>query len=152
MKLSVSLLLLAPLAGCNAAAPDEPVQQVAPIDVAAETPGQPEERTVASHAGTYRVRWRPTGGAIPMGEPFDLALWVLDADGVALRADVDLAVDAGMPHHRHGMNVVPELLRREDGGFEARGMLFHMPGAWTMTFDVTDGPLTERAEVVVEVE
>jgi len=37
-----------------------------------------------------------------------------------------------------------------DGLFDATGLLFHMPGEWTLTFDVTEGPFTERAEVVVD--
>ena len=74
-----------------------------------------------------------------------------DAPG-APRADVGLAVDAAMPEHGHGMNRVPKVAPRPDGGFHAEGLLFHMPGRWELYFDVTQGAVTERAQTDVVLE
>jgi hypothetical protein len=46
------------------------------------------------------------------------------------------------------MNRVPEVTRAGDG-FLVGGMLFHMPGRWELYLDVTEGALTERAQLEV---
>ena len=103
---------------------------------------------VTSYAGQWRILYRTRPDAIPLNEPFDVEVVVLDAAGRPAD-DVALVVDASMPRHRHGMNRQP-LLEREPGGrFRAAGLLFHMPGSWTLTFDVTRDGITERAEAVV---
>jgi hypothetical protein len=106
-------------------------------------------RELESAEGAWRVTWLSEPEEVPLNRPFTVLALVRDADG-APREDVDLVVDAGMPHHNHGMNRVPELVPRGGGLFEARGLLFHMPGAWTLTFDVTEDGITERAECVLE--
>ena len=50
------------------------------------------------------------------------------------------------------MNRVPRMIDQGGGGFRAEGMLFHMEGRWELYFDVSDGPLTERAQVEVFLE
>ena len=57
-----------------------------------------------------------------------------------------------MPEHGHGMNRVPKVAPRPDGGFHAEGLLFHMPGRWELYFDVTQGAVTERAQTDVFLE
>lgn len=97
----------------------------------------------------YAIEWRVVGGELPRNEPFDVEARVFDAaTGEALDA-VDLKVDAGMPHHGHGMNVVPEHRDTGIGEWLAKGLLFHMGGEWTMTFDVTEAGVTERLQCVV---
>lgn len=108
---------------------------------------------VTSNAGALRVLYRTEPDAIPMNEEFALVAWVFDArDPARPLADVELTVDAGMPAHGHGMNRTPLLERTPDGGFRARGLLFHMPGAWELYFDVARGAVVERAQVEVELE
>jgi len=141
LELLLSTCLLA--AGCTSDGP-----AVEPPSAAA-----PAGHELTSHAGTWRVVYRTRPEAIPLNEPFGLTVWVLDPQpGGAPRADVKLVVDAGMPQHMHGMNRVPTLSPRDDGGFDVDGLLFHMPGEWTLTFDVERGGITERAECVVELE
>lgn len=97
----------------------------------------------------YSVRPAP----IPTNEPFEIDVTILDARrDQALVRDADLAVDAAMPHHRHGMNVVPVVRGTNGGGFVTRGMLFHMPGRWEIYFDITRRGVTERAQDVVWVD
>jgi hypothetical protein len=94
------------------------------------------------------LRYRATPEPIPWGEPFDLRVWVVGKD----TREASLAVDAAMPEHGHGMNRVPVVTAAEDGGYAVEGLLFHMPGRWELYFDVTEGAVTERAQVEVVLE
>lgn len=108
-----------------------------------------------SAAGTYRVHYRPVGGAIERGQPFGLEVWVLDPETEEPRTDVSLAADAAMPQHEHGMNREPKVTPREtspSGAFEVEGMLFHMLGRWELYLDVTHGAVTERTQFEVRLE
>jgi hypothetical protein len=110
-------------------------------------------REIASNGDGYLLRVRASVEPLPENELFALSVWVFDPDEPdAPLADVSLAADAGMPEHGHGMNRVPEVTRREDGGFEVTGMLFHMGGSWELYLDVTRGAITERAQSRVELE
>jgi len=128
------------------AAPIAPIARTAP----AAPPAWQGAAATLSNAGHWDVRWTSEPAPIPENEPFALTVWVLDRDGEL--ADVDLSVDAAMPEHGHGMNRVPRIVEREDGGFQVDGLLFHMPGRWELYFDVTRGALTERAQVEVVLE
>jgi len=50
----------------------------------------------------------------------------------------NVAIDAQMPEHRHGMNYRPEVKRIGPGRWRAEGLMFHMPGKWQLVF-VLDG-------------
>jgi hypothetical protein len=108
--------------------------------------------------GTYEVRWSPVGGAFPDAEPFAVLLCVRRKDGAPLATDAVVRVDAEMPHHGHGMNLVP-IVSREGGsegedavGFRAEGMLFHMAGRWVVAVDIEEAGVLERAQWFVDVE
>jgi hypothetical protein len=45
------------------------------------------------------------------------------------------------------MNTEAVVTPRGPGRFEVAGMLLHMPGRWEIHFDVTDGLVTERAQL-----
>ena len=112
-----------------------------------------DARELASNGGGYLVRVRPSLEPIPENEAFALTVWVFDPRRpTEPLADVTLAADAGMPEHGHGMNRVPAVARRDDGGFEVSGMLFHMGGSWELYLDVTRGAITERTQTRVELE
>lgn len=141
-KLLVVLLLLAPAGAA--------LVSRATSDAQAPWAGA---REVASNGGGYLLRVRTSAEPIPENEEFALSVWVFDParPGEPL-GDVALAADAGMPEHGHGMNRVPAVARRDDGGFEVSGMLFHMGGSWELYLDVTRGVITERAQTRVELE
>jgi hypothetical protein len=42
-----------------------------------------------------------------------------------------------MPAHSHGMNYRASILPRDEGLFEAQGLMFHMPGKWQLRLDFT---------------
>ena len=106
---------------------------------------------VLSNAGHYRVIYQSRPATIPSGELFGLSVWILDEPSGELAEDVELVVDASMPQHQHGMNVRPTQVEGEPGEHRIEGLLFHMPGAWTITFDLERKGVTERAQVVVDV-
>jgi hypothetical protein len=132
--------------GC--AAPRAPVPVPEP-----ETQAVPLPATrVTSNDGTYVVAYDARPAPIPTNAEFALDVAVLDARGTAAVPDAALRVDATMPDHGHGMNVVPRTTPTGDGRFRVEGLLFHMNGYWELSFDVTRGAVTERAQVGIEID
>lgn len=82
---------------------------------------------------------------IPLDRHFKLAVAVCGVQATGLR------VDADMPAHRHGMNYRTTVQAAGDGRFEAKGLLFHMPGRWRLIFDVDVGGKTLRLTQELEV-
>ena len=77
------------------------------------------------YAAALRVDPEP----IAIGRPFSAEVTVCGAEA----APPDrVAVDATMPRHGHGMNYTPEVVAVGPGRYEARGLLFHMPGLWRL--------------------
>lgn len=91
----------------------------------------------------FSVVHRTLGNGPRVGEPFRIGFTVCPAAGADTPARVE--VDARMPEHRHGMNYAPSVATVAPGRFVADGLLFHMPGRWTLSFDVR-GPDGERLE------
>lgn len=108
-------------------------------------------RSIASNAGAYVVEYACEPEPIPLNEPFSIELRVRAADG-SVPDGLELAFDARMPEHRHGMRVVPEVRELGEGRFRVEGARLHMPGAWELHFDLTRGAITERAQARVELE
>ena len=110
-------------------------------------------RTALSADGTYRVAWEPIGGVIPDAEPFAIAIEIERVDGAPLAADTVVLADAEMPHHGHGMNLIPEVKRAPHAGaLVAEGMLLHMSGEWVVAIDVGEGGVSERAQWILHVD
>jgi len=107
-------------------------------------------RQIESRFATYRVAFQPRPSRIPVNEYFTMSVAVHDAQGAGV--DVELAVDADMPEHGHGLVARPRVRRTESGRFEVEGLLLHMPGLWELYFDVTREGATERAVAAVQVE
>jgi len=138
------------LAGCG----DRP--STTPSESAA--PWRPSEKAEAARSadGTYAARWEPEGGALPDAEPFNIRFAVRRADGRPISPDARLVVDAEMPHHGHGMNLVPTVSRvgASDGQelIVASGMLLHMPGRWVLSLDIEEDGVLERTQWFVDVD
>ena len=107
------------------------------------------KRTIESNGGTYLVTFASTPDPVPMNSLFGLQFSVAPKAG-GKSDDLQVQVDARMPAHFHGMNRTPKLTRQADGSFTAEGLLFHMPGHWELTFDISRGGKTERAQVDIE--
>lgn len=96
-------------------------------------------------AGGVTLAYAPQPSPIPVDRHFKLAIAVCGVQATALR------VDADMPAHRHGMNYRTTVQAAGDGRYEARGLLFHMPGRWRLIFDVDTGGKTVRLSQELEV-
>lgn len=145
------LLVLAGLAACGDGAARPPT---APPPA----PWQPTAKAVSATSadGTYVATWEPEGAAIPDGEPFNMRLTARRTDGRAIGASARIAVDAEMPHHGHGMNLIPTVTRvgsTNDGELlVASGMLLHMPGRWVLSLDIEEDGVLERTQWFIDVE
>jgi hypothetical protein len=91
---------------------------------------------------SYLVAWRADPAPIAVSRHFALDIVVCAKPGA--QPPQSLRVDATMPAHRHGMNYRPTVVAAGEGRFRAEGMMFHMPGAWELAFDVTAGDGAER--------
>ena len=137
---------------CELPAPLETPQDPADpeLDPLAEWTSE-EGRRGTSNDGAWHIKYRTLPTAVPLNDEFGLEVAVFAADGTR-PGEVELAVDAAMPHHRHGMLQIPVVERRPDGVFTVEGLLFHMPGYWELYFDVTVDGITERTQFVVELD
>ena len=143
---------LAQLQGCgdgDAAGPKASDQVVAPLP-----PLGAAARSAISADGTYLVAWEPVGGAIPDAEPFAIAIDVRRTDGGPIGPRVKVSADAEMPHHGHGMNLVPTVRAVGPGAgrFVAQDMLLHMSGRWILAIDVEEDGVAERTQWDVEID
>ena len=104
-------------------------------------------RTTCSNGGRYRVSVRAPE-PYPLNELFALEAVVEEGCDPPRRPSATrLRVDAGMPEHRHGMNTQAVATPSGAGRFGVEGLLLHMPGRWELYFDITDGAVTERAQL-----
>ena len=111
------------------------------------------ERELATSQNSYVVVYATQPASIPLNEMFTVTVRVLDkATRTPVAKDIELQVDARMPHHRHGMNTQPQITRQSLGMYHVDGMQFHMPGRWELYFDVSADGRTERAQDVVILE
>lgn len=138
----LAALLLA--AGCGEGA-DAPA--------APEAPAAAPALTAPSARGGFEVTLATEdGAAIPLNEPFAVALTLTGPDGAPLGDADSVTLDARMPAHRHGMLRDVELEQTGPGRFRAEGVLFHMVGHWEFHVDVVRGPRVERATLDVWLE
>ena len=88
------------------------------------------------------IAYRTIPEKVEVGKPFRIE--VVACHGKA--APTRIGVDAGMPMHGHGMNYKPSEKTIAPGHSEFDGLVFHMPGSWTITFDIFEGSSKKRME------
>ena len=146
-----AFLLALSLAACSACG-DQASRTVA----APTAPWQPSAKAVSADSadGTYVASWEPEGAALPDAEPFNMRFAVRRADGRAILPSARIAVDAEMPHHGHGMNLVPTVTRlgawNGSDLLVASGMLLHMPGRWVLSLDIEEDGVLERTQWFID--
>jgi len=104
---------------------------------------QRQQRSQFSEKKSFQVSYIPLPDPIPLNQYFRLKFQVQDAQNNILKT-AQIKLDAGMPEHNHGMNVKPLVKNLGQGIFEARGLLFHMPGYWEIYVDIEDKGKLER--------
>ena len=98
--------------------------------------------------GGYYVVFETNPSPVPFKEYFDVTVGVFEDDNqTTLISTVDVLVDATMPEHEHGMNVVPVHSVNEEDYTVASGLEWYMTGTWQLAFYITpqDGTSTETA-------
>lgn len=107
--------------------------------------GLPADRLQTLGAGGTLLAFAPDAWPPPVGQFFVLEVQACaaGADG-ALPGPGELAVDATMPAHRHGMNYRPRVLSLGPGRWRVEGLMFHMPGLWRLSFELGSGSATRR--------
>jgi hypothetical protein len=121
--------------GCAGDKKDAPAEPKPAQDRAVD-----QTRVRETSGGSYHVSYAPFPYPIPLNKVFALEVRVYTDAAMTTRAkDVTIGVDAAMPSHHHGMNLVPRAERIGDGIFRVTGMLFHMPGYWEIYVDVREG-------------
>jgi hypothetical protein len=143
----IGLLTLLSISACENKTTPAPAKSSATAEATAPP------RSGHSADGTYEVRWEPVGGLIPDADPFAIDILVVRTDGAALDATCVVRVDAEMPQHGHGMNLVPTVKRGETpAAFRADGLLFHMSGRWMLAIDVDESGVAERTQWFIDVD
>lgn len=100
-----------------------------------------------SSGGGYVAR--VSSGDLKVNRPASLSIAIARRDGRPLSAGADIKLRLLMPAHGHGMTTRPVLKRSSPSAFDARGILLHMAGEWTIFLDVTEGQATEKVEICV---
>jgi hypothetical protein len=90
-------------------------------------------QTLLSEKGALRLRLERRA-PMKVGNYVTWHIWITQLDSQP--ADVSLAVRGGMPAHGHGLPSTPEVRRLSVGEFLVEGLMFNMPGAWVITFDL----------------
>lgn len=139
-----ALVLCLSLPGCRDEGEPKAGTAGSATDSDAATTEAADPGTVLTDRGGFRVTRRTDPSPIPLNALYELEIVVEDAAGGDAGA-IEVAVDADMPAHGHGMNTAPEVEALGDGRYRVRGMQFHMPGYWETWIDVTRDGITERA-------
>ena len=71
--------------------------------------------------------------------------------GESVLAVEGFKLDALMPAHGHGMNYKASINWLDDGLVEASGLLFHMPGQWRITVNLTYGGVARQTQIDFEI-
>ncbi len=130
----VCALLVTAAAGCSSDAPG--------VD-AGHDAGAPETRWQGlSDKGSYGVKVRTTPTPPPAATLFTLEAEIFAPDLSTPATVTQVAVDAWMPQHKHGMEgFTPQTTLSKDtvGGVTTQGMFFTMPGQWELRIDIKQG-------------
>lgn len=88
---------------------------------------RPIGETPVTIEGGAVIRWTPTPSPIPLNDWFDLRIEITPPGAARL-----VTLEATMPEHAHGMNVIPTLRPTGPGAWRGEGLLWHMPGDWEL--------------------
>jgi hypothetical protein len=159
--LAFSLLaLLTPLGGCRSMPTRAP--STAPTGF----------QTISTESQRFLVHWRITPDPIPVNQPVSLQVRI-ERHAAAGRPIEWIAFDfdGGMPEHGHGFAYRPRVAMRQpiavwpaaphymlERGvigrteFVVDDISFQMPGRWLVWFDITEGAITERAHLELNID
>ena len=95
---------------------------------------------LATPEAEIAYRWEPS--VLKVGQFFAADVIACRAPGpVEVR---EVALDAQMPAHGHGMNYRPTATPAGPGRFRVTGLMLHMAGTWRLTIDLVQGATRTR--------
>ncbi|MGB5330701.1 MAG: hypothetical protein WBO58_21015 [Gammaproteobacteria bacterium] len=93
----------------------------------------------------YRIKSPP----LTVAQHFSMQ-FLLCRDATTLAIE-DFKLDASMPVHGHGMNYKASINWLDNGLVEASGMLFHMPGQWRVTVNLSYDGVARQTQLDFEI-
>ncbi|MER2534594.1 MAG: FixH family protein [Rhizobiaceae bacterium] len=115
----------------------------------ADRPAGPAGPPAATGA-LYAVVLEPQQAMPAIGEMKDWVLTLRRPDGTAVDGAA-IAIDGGMPAHRHGLPTRPQVTADLGGGrYRVEGLKFSMGGRWELRFDISAAPGPETVTVVLD--
>jgi hypothetical protein len=90
----------------------------------------------------HQLAYAPDTAPIKPGKHFALEVVACPLQGNSVPETV--TVDARMPAHGHGMTYRPKAHPVAPGRWHVEGLLLHMSGSWTISFEVGSGAQAER--------
>lgn len=116
-RLGVLLLVVGSLGAGQSVHAEEPCGSEAGIQLSGATDAP----------WTVQIQLNPKD--VPLNVPFDAMVTICSrSDPLPTR----LTVDATMPAHGHGMNYEAKAAPVDDNSYEAKNLVFHMPGVWRL--------------------
>ena len=110
---------------------------VATLDARSAKPELDLARSQTTANGLYVVAIEPEAPEIKQGALHSWVLTVKTADGRPVD-DARVAVDGGMPDHRHGLPTSPRMTEHlGNGRYRIEGVKFSMNGWWELRFDIS---------------
>ena len=107
---------------------------------------------VASRDGHFLVRLVPAIDPLRINTLHSWTLVVTTADEQPV-SGADIRIEGGMPEHDHGLPTAPRVSDADsEGHYIARGMRFHMSGAWVLVIDIDNGKHQDRVVLPLTLE
>jgi hypothetical protein len=101
-------------------------------------------RAKLSEQGVYQVAIAPEAEAIEQNALHSWVLTLTTPQGDQVEG-ATIAVDGGMPQHRHGMPTAPQVTEYlGEGRYRVEGLKFSMSGWWELRFDISSPAGTDK--------
>ncbi len=99
---------------------------------------------ILSENGHFLVSYQAETPPIALNALHTWLLTVQTPEGEPV-SGATIAVDGGMPAHRHGLPTQPQAAPGDaPGQYRVEGVRFQMPGEWIVTFTIQAGDLTDQ--------
>ncbi len=101
--------------------------------------------TQTSQHGHFVVSYNADGGHMAVNQLQSWTLHVETPSGAPVDA-AKIRVSGGMADMGHGLPTAPSVSSsKASGDYRVEGIEFSMPGAWTVTFDIAAGGVSDKA-------
>lgn len=100
---------------------------------------------------TFKLNLKPQADTIPIGSYHSWIINVRDGSGQPV-PNARIGVAGGMNSHGHGLPSQPIVTKYlQNGNYLIEGMLFNMPGLWSLSFFIQTHTQSDRGSFNVDV-